>query len=76
MKVLTVQKKEVLDEVRRNGFCEPDITKSDEELILHERLLLRANELLKELNYNNDETILNELYQIIHILTLEGYKFN
>lgn len=51
-------------------------SKSDEELILHERLLLRANELLKELNYNNDETILNELYQIIHILTLEGYKFN
>ena len=25
-------------------------SKSDEELILHERLLLRANELLKELN--------------------------
>ena len=51
-------------------------SKSNEELQLHEKLLLRANNLLQELSYSNDTNILAELYTIIYILQNEGYKFN
>lgn len=51
-------------------------SKSNEELLLHEKLLLRANDLLQELSYSDNTNILAELYTIIYILQNEGYKFN
>ena len=67
MKVLTVQKKEVLDEVRRNGFCEPDITKSDEELITS----VPFKFLLETFNSKCNMSVNNLFWGISHIGNME-----